>query len=469
MTSAKSAYVIGSGPNGLTAAIVLAQAGVSTTVLEAQPSIGGGTRSAPLTLPGFVHDVCSAVHPLAVSSPAFRSFPLAEHGLEWIHPGAPLAHPLDDGTVAVLYRSLDETAQRLGRDAKAWRGAVGTLVARWHDLAGDILGPLRIPDHAFTFARFGMLAPWPATTTARTLFRTVAARALFAGIAAHSVLPLESAMSSAIGWVLAIAAHGGGWPIPRGGSQSIANALASYLSSVGGGIVPNTTVRSLNELRDADLILCDISPRQLLQIAGDRLPGQYRRKLKKYRYGPGVFKMDWALDGPIPWTSPDCTLAATVHVGGSLEEIAAAERAPWAGTLDRRPFVLLAQPSLFDPSRAPAGKHTAWAYCHVPNGSTANVSQNIEGQIERFAPGFRARILARSTMNTADLECHNANLQGGDINGGAQTLSQFFLRPTRSMYRTPVRGLYLCSASTPPGGGVHGMCGYQAARCALSD
>ncbi len=465
----KTAYVIGSGPNGLTAAITLARAGVHATVLEAQPTIGGGTCSAELTLPGFVHDVCSAVHPMAVSSPAFRSFPLAEHGLEWIYPSAAVAHPLDDGSAAVLYPSVEETAQRLGRDNAAWRRAVGPLATHWDDLISDILGPLRFPSHPLVLARFGLLAPWPATVSARLLFHTTHARALFAGVAAHSVLPLEDPLSSAIGWVLTLAGHAVGWPIPRGGSQSIANALASYLKSLGGEIIPNANVSSLDELRDADVILGDITPYQLLRIGGEGLPENYRRTLEKFRYGPGVFKMDWALDGPIPWKAGECAQAATVHVGGTLEEVAASERAPWAGKIDQRPFILLAQPSLFDLSRAPAGKHTAWAYCHVPNGSTVDVSDRIESQIERFAPGFRSLILGRSLMNTADLEARNANLHGGDINGGAQSFSQFFIRPARGLYRTPVRGLYFCSSSTPPGGGVHGMCGYYAARCALAD
>jgi phytoene dehydrogenase-like protein len=465
----KPAYVIGSGPNGLTAAITLARAGTHTIVLEAQPTIGGGIRSAALTLPGFVHDICSAGHPMALSSPAFRSFPLEEHGLEWIDPPAAAAHPFDDGSAALLYRSVEATAQRLGSDGPAWRRAVGPLASGWQDLAADLLGPLRFPRHPFLFARFGMLAPWPAKASAYWLFRTMAARALIAGVAAHSVLPLEDPFSSAVAWVLTLAGHAAGWPIPRRGSQAIADALGSYFKSLGGEIVPNTNVTGLDELRDAGIVLADVTPYQLLRIAGDRLPSSYRRALEKYRYGPGVFKMDWALDGPIPWKAAECAQSATVHLGGTMEEIAASERAPWAGTIERRPFVLLTQPSLFDPSRAPAGKHTAWAYCHVPNGSTADASEAIEAQIERFAPGFRTRVLARSVMNTADLEAHNANLHGGDIGGGAQTLRQFFWRPTRTLYRTPAPGLYLCSSSTPPGGGVHGMCGYHAARCALSD
>jgi phytoene dehydrogenase-like protein len=318
-------------------------------------------------------------------------------------------------------------------------------------------------------SRFGMLAPWPASLVARTLFHTTEARSLFAGVAAHSMLPLEHFLSGAIGWVLILAGHAVGWPIPRGGSQSISNALASYFMSLGGKIVSDTRVRSLDELRDAGVILCDVSPKQLLEIAGDRFPDSFRRKLERFEYGPGVFKVDWALDGPVPWKAGECDRAGTIHIGGTLEEIAASERAAWNGQLVNHPFVLFAQPSRFDSSRAPEGKHTAWAYCHVPNGSTADMTCQIESQVERFAPGFQTRILARSIMNTHDFEQYNPNLHGGDIGGGALTLGQFFLRPTRSVYRTPVRGLYICSASTPPGGGVHGMCGYHAAQWALDD
>jgi phytoene dehydrogenase-like protein len=463
----KSAYVIGSGPNGLTAAIVLARAGVRTTVLEAQPTLGGGMRSAQLTLPGFVHDVCSAVHPLAVSSPVFKTFPLAEHGLEWIHPGVPLAHPLDDGTAAVMEVSIDATIARLGVDAAAYERTFRPLAQRWNALVRETLAPLHVPRHPFLMARFGLLAPWPATAVARSLFRTPEARALFAGLAAHSVLPLERAGSAAFGLILGISGHAAGWPIARGGSQRIADALVSYFESLGGIVATNAEVCSLDDVKDASIVMCDVTPRQLLKIAGDRLPESYAGKLARYRYGPGIFKMDWALDAPIPWTAPDCARAGTVHIGGTLDELAAAESAAWTGVHCERPFVLLAQPSLFDATRAPAGKHTAWAYCHVPHGSTEDMAGRIEAQVERFAPGFGARILAKSVMRPADLERHNANLIGGDISGGVQDLPQLFLRPTASLYRTPLPGLYLCSSSTPPGGGVHGMCGYHAARLAL--
>ncbi|HZL56848.1 MAG TPA: NAD(P)/FAD-dependent oxidoreductase [Bryobacteraceae bacterium] len=465
----KRAFVIGSGPNGLTAAIVLARAGMRVTVLEAQPTIGGGLRSAELTLPGFTHDVCSAVHPLALSSPVLRSFPLREHGLEWIHSPSPLAHPLDGGECVLVDRSIQSTAAGLGSDGPLYSRLTTPLAARWPDLMEDVLAPPHWPMHPLPFARFGMLAPWPATTSARTLFRNKEARAMFAGMAAHSFLPLEAPASGAFGWILALSAHAVGWPIARGGSQRIADALVSYLQSLGGEVVANRRVESLDELSSDALIFCDISPRQLMHIGASRLPRWYLRKLKNYRYGPGVFKIDWALNAPVPWRNSDCAAAATVHVGGTLQEIAEAERAPGQGVCHERPFMLLAQPSLFDRSRAPAGKHTAWAYCHVPNGSTEDMTARIEKQIERFAPGFAATILARHTMNTAQMEERNANLIGGDINGGASDIGQLFLRPSAGMYRTPARNVFLCSASTPPGGGVHGMCGYHAALQAIAN
>jgi phytoene dehydrogenase-like protein len=462
----KSACVIGSGPNGLTAAIVLARAGVTVTVLEAQPTIGGGTRSAELTLPGFTHDVCSAGYPMAISSPVWASMPLRQHGLEWIESPAQFAHPLDDGSAAIVERSVNRTAHGLGADGRAWQRIFDPLVAHWDALLEDILGPLQLPKHPFVLGKFGVRAVLPAN---RAPFRSEAARAAFAGVAAHSIMPFEKPLSSAVGLVLTAAAHAVGWPIPRGGSQAIANALASYLQSLGGKVVPNARVSSLDALRDADAVLCDITPRQLLEIGGDRLPPSYRRAFERYRYGAGVFKLDWALSSPIPWRARECAQAATVHLGGTLEEIADAERAPWEGNAAGRPFVLLIQPSLFDPSRAPAGNHTGWAYCHVPNGWTVDMTDRIEAQVERFAPGFRSCIIARSKMGPAQLQAHNENLQGGDITGGAQILGQYFFRPTRHYYRTGVRGLYLCSSSTPPGGGVHGMCGFHAAQCALKD
>ena len=463
------AFVIGSGPNGLTAAIILAKAGLKTTVFEAEASIGGGTRSAELTLPGFVHDICSAVHPLGIGSPFFASFPLAQHGLKWIQPELPLAHPLDDGSAAVLDRSLESTVQHLGVDGAAYRRIVAPLLSGWPDLVRELLAPMHVPRNPLLFARFGLLAGWPASAIARLAFRTPAARALFAGVAAHSVAPLENLATAAIGWVLTIAAHAEGWPIPAGGSQQIANALAGYFQSLGGTISANTRIRSLDDLPREAIILCDVSPRQLLQLAGGRFPARFRRQLERYRYGPGVFKLDWALSDPIPWKAAECARAGTVHIGGTLEEITASERAAWRGANDERPFVLLAQPSLFDPSRAPTGKHTGWAYCHVPHASTVDMTERIEAQVERFAPGFRDTILARGKLFPADLERHNANLVGGNITGGAQTVRQLFLRPTAFFYRTPLDGVYLCSASTPPGGGVHGACGFHAARTALQD
>jgi len=455
--------VIGSGPNGLTAAIMLARAGRRVTVYEAEEQIGGGTRSMELTLPGFVHDLCSAVHPMAISSPCFDQFPLAAHGLEWIQPDAPLAHPLDDGPAAMLERSVDATARNLGgngHDARAWQRLMEPLAGRWADLRRDVLAAPRLPHHPLLMARFGLHALRSARSLAYGLFREERARALWAGLAAHSVMPLEAPASAAIGLALGAAGHAVGWPIPRGGSQRIAEALAGYFRSLGGEIVPATRVDSLPE---APLVLCDVSPRQLVAMAGDRLPEGYRAAMTRYRYGPGVFKMDFALDGPIPWRAQECLRAATVHLGGTFDEIAA-----WEANFVGRPFVLLAQPSLFDSMRAPAGKHTVWAYCHVPNGSAADMSSAIESQIERFAPGFGERVLARSIMTPADVESHNANLAGGDIAGGANDLRQLFLRPGPRLYSTPLRGVFLCSSSTPPGGGVHGMCGYHAAKMALS-
>jgi phytoene dehydrogenase-like protein len=463
------AIIIGSGPNGLSAAITLARAGWSVLAFEANATVGGGSRSDELTLPGFVHDVCSAVHPLALASPFFRTLPLDRHGLEWIHPPAPLAHPFDGGSAATLERSVEETARTLGVDADAWRELMAPLVGDWGRLEGDLLGPPRWPRHPSALARFGLRALRSARGLAESLFRGSRARALFAGLSAHSMLPLDKPASAAFGLVLGVAGHAVGWPIPRGGAQKISDALVSYLRSLGGEIVTEARVGSIDELPSARAVLCDVTPRQLLRMAGHRLPNGFRRSLERYRYGPGAYKIDWALDGPVPWRAAECLRACTVHLGDEMEEIAASESAAWRGEIAERPFVLLAQPSLFDPSRAPDGKHTLWAYCHTPNGSAHSMTERIENQIERFAPGFRDRVLARRVTPPAELERRNANLVGGDISGGAQDLRQLFLRPTLRLYSTPVKGLYICSSSTPPGGGVHGMCGHFAARAVLRD
>ncbi len=463
------AVVIGSGPNGMAAAITLARRQCSVLVLEANATIGGGARSAALTLPGFVHDVCSAIHPLAVASPFFRSLDLAPYGLEWIHPPSPVAHPLDDGTAAVLERSLEDTARTLGADASAYRRLMEPLVTRIDAILSDALGPLRPPRHPLALGLFGLRALRSACGLANAWFREPPARALFSGLAAHSILPLEQLLTAAVGLMLGMAGHAVGWPLPRGGSQRISDALAAYLQSLGGEVVTNWRVAALAELPPARAYLFDTAPRQLAQICLERLPVRFCEKLERFRHGPGVFKLDWALHGPIPWRAEACRRAGTVHLGGTLEEIAAAEKAVWQGEHHPRPYVLVAQPSLFDPSRAPVGKHTAWAYCHVPPYSTANMTQVIEQQIERFAPGFRDCILARSAISCTDFERYNPNYIGGDISGGVMDVWQLFTRPTARLvpYTTPARDIFLCSASTPPGAGVHGMCGYFAARAAL--
>jgi phytoene dehydrogenase-like protein len=466
----QDAVVVGSGPNGLAAAITLARAGRSVLVLEANDTIGGGARSAELTLPGFTHDLCSAIHPLAVASPCFEDMSLSEHGLSFVHPDLPLAHPLDDGAAVVLDRSVAATSTGLGGDGRSYNRFMQPLVDSATGLLPHLLGPpLRVPRHPVALARFGLSVGLRSTVSfARSRFSSSQGRALFAGCAAHSMLSLDRAPSAAIGTVLALLAHTVGWPCARAGSQSIAGALAARLRDLGGEIVTQRRVASLGDLPAHHVALFDVTPRQLLAIAGDALPGRYGRSLARYRYGPGVFKMDWALDGPIPWAAEECGRAGTVHVGGTIEEIAAAEEAVIAGRHPERPFVILAQQSVFD-KRAPDGKHTGWAYCHVPNGSGVDMSEAVESQIERFAPGFRDRILARSVMGPRDVERHNANYVGGDINGGVQDLRQVVARPVARLvpYATPNPGIYLCSSSTPPGGGVHGMCGYLAAGAAL--
>ncbi|ETZ23650.1 NAD(P)/FAD-dependent oxidoreductase [Pedobacter sp. V48] len=464
------AVVVGSGPNGLAAAIALQQEGLSVLIIEGKNEIGGGLRSAEFTLPGFVHDVCSAIHPLAIGSPFFNTLPLQDYGLFYTFPDLAAAHPFDDGTAAVLGSSIEETARLLGDDEQAYLKLLKPLVNDWPDIAADVLGPLHFPKHPIAMAKFGLNALKSATFLAKR-FKTKAARGLWAGMAAHSLQPLSNLTTSAIGLVLMAAAHLKGWPIPVGGSKEIANALSSYFVALGGKIETGRFIKSLDELPSSRTVLFDVTPKQLLQIAGHKFSSIYKWQLERYRYGMGVFKVDWALDEAIPFTAKEARRAGTVHIGNTLEEIALSEKLSWQGKHADKPFVLLAQQSLFDTSRAPEGKHTAWAYCHVPNGSLTDMTETIEKQIERFAPGFRDRILAKHTMNTAQVEAYNPNYIGGDINGGVIDLGQIFTRPAlrSSPYRTSAKGLYLCSSSTPPGGGVHGMCGYHAAKRALKD
>ena len=463
------AIVVGSGPNGLAAAITLARQGWKVQVIEERDTVGGGMRTAELTLPGFRHDICSAIHPLGMASPFFRSLDLSAYGLDWIQPELPLAHPFDDGTAVALYQSLDRTRQGLGRDGPAYGRLMEPLVRSWDAVAQEFLGPLRLPRHPLIMAQFGLRALWPAKTTARVLFRDDKSRAFFAGLAAHAIMPLEWPATSAFALMLATLAHVVGWPLPRGGSQAIADALAAYLADLGGEIVTGHEVKSLSELPPARAILLDVTPRQLLQIAGEELPPKYRRQLQKYRYGPGVFKLDWALSEPIPWRAEACRRAGTVHIGATLDEICAGEQAVWRGEHSQKPYTLVTQQSLFDSIRAPAGLHTGWAYCHVPHGSSEDMTSVIEDQIERFAPGFRDCVMARHTMTTHDFQRYNPNYVGGDINGGVQNWRQLFTRPVPRLdpYSTPLPNLFLCSSSTPPGGGVHGMCGYHAAQSVL--
>jgi phytoene dehydrogenase-like protein len=458
------AVVVGAGPNGLSAAITLARAGRSVLVLEARETIGGGARTAALTLPGFRHDTCSAIHPTAILSPFFRSLPL---DVSWIEPPFAIAHPLDDGRVAILERSVEATAARFGGDASAYRKLIAPLASE--ALFEEILRPMRPPvRHPLLMARFGLHGIRSALSVVKR-FRDEPARALFAGCAAHSILPLDRTGTGAIGVFFLVSGHLTGWPLAKGGSQAIPDALAATLRSLGGEIRTSTTVSSMRDIPPCRAIVFDITPRQLASIAGDELPGGYVRRLRKFRYGPGVFKIDWALDGPIPWRAADCAGAATVHVGGTFEEIARFEAEVWSGGRGERPFVLVAQQTLFDPTRAPEGKQTAWAYCHVPNGSTEDMTVKIERQVERFAPGFRDRILGKHTINTAEFEIYNANLIGGDIAGGANTLDQVIARPVLrwNPYSTPNPRIFIGSSSTPPGGGVHGMSGHLAARSIL--
>ena len=465
------AVVVGAGPNGLAAAITIARAGRSVVLIDAEPTIGGGVRSAELTLPGFVHDVCSAIHPLARGSPFFAKLRLERHGLRWIEPPIGLGHPLDDGSVGLVTRDVAETAARMGTDADAYRRLIEPLARAWPELSLDVLAPFHIPwqpRRAIRLARFGLLAIQPSTRLARR-FEGEVARAVMAGCGAHSFLRLNQVLSGAFALTMLMTAHAVGWPLAEGGSGRLAEALAAELTALGGEIVTDRPVRSMADLPQHRVALFDVTPRQLLAIAGDRLGGGYARRLRGYRYGPGVFKLDLALDGPIPWRNPELARAGTIHLGGRLEEIAAGEAAVQAGRVPQRPFVLVAQSSMFDPSRAPEGKHTVWAYCHVPNGSPVDMTEIIIAQVERFAPGMRDRILARRSMSPAELEAHNANCVGGDINGGIQDLGQLFTRPAIRLdpYSTPDPAIFLCSSSTPPGGGAHGMCGHLAARSAL--
>ncbi len=462
------ACVIGAGPNGLAAAIVLAQAGLQVDVLEAESIPGGAARTLELTLPGFRHDFGSAVYPLGAGSPLFSSLPLIDHGLEWIRSPAPLAHPLDDGTAVMLECDLADAKDSLGSDGPAWDKLMHPFAKRWTEFAPEILRPVSfMPKHPWLMARFGMVALQSAQAVAQR-FCNPRTRALFAGLAAHSFLSMDEPLSAAFAILLGAAAHAAGWPIPRGGAQSLTNALCGYLSTIGGKVVTSSRVQSLAELPKYELLLCDLTPRQLVKVAGQRLSPGYQERLERFRYGAGVFKVDYALNAPIPWKAADCSRAATVHLGGTFEEIAVSEKAVRTGQHADRPFVLLAQPSLFDSSRAPVGKHTAWAYCHVPNGSSVNMLEKLENQIERFAPAFRDCILARRVFSPVDLENMDANLVGGDIGGGAMDIRQVLFRPSMGHYATSARDIYICSASTPPGGGVHGMCGYNAAKMALS-
>lgn len=464
------AVIVGSGPNGLAAAILLQQNGLSVLLLEGKNTIGGGLRTEELTLPGYKHDVCSAVHPLAAGSPFFETLPLHEHGLEYIYPEVAAAHPFDNGTAAVLKKSIIETADLLGADRDAYIKLMAHLVKSWPGLAPDVLGPLTFPKHPVDLAIFGLDALTSSTHLAKR-FKTEEAKGLLAGMAAHSIQPLTNLSTSAIALVLMANGHLKGWPVPKGGSVKIAEALALYFTSIGGKIETNTYITSFDQLPSANAVLFDITPKQLLQIAGHKFSSLYKWQLERYRYGMGVFKVDWALDDAVPFKAAGARQAGTVHIGGTLKEIATGEQQIWEGLHPEKPFVLLAQQSLFDNTRSPEGKHTAWAYCHVPNGSNKDMTDIIEKQVERFAPGFRERIIGRHTFNTQQLESYNPNYIGGDINGGVIDLGQLFTRPVlrSSPYRTSAKGIYICSSSTPPGGGVHGMCGYHSAKRALKD
>ncbi len=465
------AAIIGSGPNGLSAGVILAKAGLSVVIIEAKEQIGGGTRTSELTLPGFRHDVCSAIHPLGAASPLFQTLPLDRFGLKWIYPPRALVHPFDDGSAVFITNSIEETASNLNSDAEAYKNLMMPLVENTSLLLRDILSPLSFPSHPFRLIDFGLDAIQPSAVFAKRKFSGMKARSLFAGLSAHSILPLNKLFTTAFGLILAMTAHKPGWPLPEGGSQNISGSLADYFISLGGEIITSQPVNSLKDIPECRIKVFDLTPKQILDIMGDDLPSGYKKKLGRYRYGPGVFKIDYALSEPVPFTAEESKTTAAIHLGGSIDEITRAEEMVWNGTIPDKSFVIFVQPSIFDKSRVPEGKHTAWAYCHVPNGSDTDMTKAIENQIERFAPGFRDVILAKNTMNTADLENYNSNYIGGDINGGMQDWKQLFTRPVLSLspYSMPLKGFYICSSSTPPGGGVHGMCGYNAAKKILED
>tara|TARA_R100001591_G_scaffold118428_1_gene141208 strand:- start:9863 stop:11311 length:1449 start_codon:yes stop_codon:yes gene_type:complete len=464
-------FVIGSGPNGLAAAVALAQQGLKVKVFEAKDSVGGGTRTLELTEPGFKHDICSAVHPTAVSSPFFNTLPLSYHGLAWIHPDFPLAHPLDNGEAVIVEKSFENTLQRLGSDSKNYKKLFKDFIDSWEYLSKDLFGTLRIPNHPISMMRFGWYGMFSSTLLSNSFFKSERTKAYFAGLAAHSILPLENAFTASFGLVLGTTIHSVGWPIAKNGSHAITKALESYFKTLGGEIELNTHIESLDEFPEGKPILFDLTPQQIVTIADRKLPDSLRDKLLSYNYGPGVFKIDFALSEPVPWLNEECKKAGTLHLGGTMQELVHAEKEVWDGIHSTNPYVLISQPSLFDDSRAPKGKHVLWSYCHVPNGSKENMEKQIIDQIERYAPGFRDTIISFSSMTAMDFEKYNPNYIGGDINGGAQNLKQLFGRPLIKWdpYKLPVENLYICSSSTPPGGGVHGMSGFNAARSVLKN